>query len=125
MRDPGAPLLRKDALEGLARLDGGAGEILRETIRLFREMAPGHLAGIRQGLAEADSETAERLAHNLKAAAGTLGAESMKALCAELEREIARGASEAFALVDRVETEYPRVERALLGELARASQSAE
>ena len=118
MQNPEASLLNRSTVEGLRRLDGGEGEVLRKTIELFFEMAPRNLTAAATALAEDDVETAQRMAHNLKAAAGTLGGETMMVLCAELERAAECGAlREAVVLLQMVEVQFERLKTELVSEV--------
>lgn len=112
-------MLHREALESLRRLDGGEGRILRKTIDLFRDMAPRNFAGIAAALAVGEAENVQRLAHNLKAASGTLGGKAMMVLCAELERAAENGALvEAAALLKMVRAQFDLLEPELVSEIA-------
>jgi HPt (histidine-containing phosphotransfer) domain-containing protein len=75
-------------------------------------------------VARAQSEQLRRVAHNLKGSSNNLGAHTMAALSAELERLGKHGTFEGAAeLVSRLEQEYQRVCQALAAEGAGVKSS--
>jgi two-component system sensor histidine kinase/response regulator len=102
-------------LTGMAGLDVAAGlKSLRgrtdSYLRLLRKFATGHredMRQLRQLLDDGDRDSAQRNAHSLKGASGTLGATAIQALAAKLEGAI-RGAADAptiAMLIDALEVE--------------------
>jgi signal transduction histidine kinase/CheY-like chemotaxis protein/HPt (histidine-containing phosphotransfer) domain-containing protein len=92
-----------NAAAGLKYLGGQLGSY-RRVLRKFAESHHGEIAKVRTELAAGNAAEARRLAHSLKGMAGTLGAERLQALAAELEKAIASpGTDDLDALCDRVE----------------------
>lgn len=102
-------------IEGLREV-----EALDEAIEIYLETAPELLRGISMALSNADPLALRRSAHSLKSISGTLGAFRLFELCEELEimgRIGTEGnkplSAPACALLEQLEAEYQRVERAL------------
>jgi HPt (histidine-containing phosphotransfer) domain-containing protein len=100
----------------LERLRESIGEdFLSELVGTFVDEAPAQLATLRTALARGDSGEARRAAHTLKSNGATFGAASFSGLCRDLEERAKSGElTGADELVGRAESEYARVEAALL-----------
>ncbi|WP_238474397.1 ATP-binding protein [Pseudomonas cavernae] len=85
-----------DCASGLRRMLGMA-ELYQSLLRAFAATQRRFADELREALAGGEGEQAERLAHNLKGQAGSLGAEALQAQAGELERAI-RGAAGAAPL---------------------------
>ena len=85
-----------------------------DLIDKFMEEAPNHLKRLREATQMGDTDGLERAAHALQSSAGALGAETLAALCAEIE-EMARAGrpDEAPGRLAGLEREYHRACRAL------------
>jgi HPt (histidine-containing phosphotransfer) domain-containing protein len=82
-----------DAQAGL-RMTHGNPEKFAALLRLYVEHHEGDSARLRDCLASGDREQARRLAHNLKGAAGTIGATGLSGLAAELDAALREGRAE-------------------------------
>jgi two-component system, sensor histidine kinase and response regulator len=76
-----------DTTLGLRRI-GGKRERYESLLRKFAERQAGAAEAIRSALAMGDKSTAEREAHSLKGAAGTLGATALAEQAAKVEAMI-------------------------------------
>ncbi|UVE18367.1 transporter substrate-binding domain-containing protein [Pseudomonas sp. LS44] len=79
-----------DIVRGLQRMLGRR-ELYESLLRSFAGAYPPFTDELRRALADDQREVAERLVHNLKSHAGSLGAEALQASAAELERAICQG----------------------------------
>ena len=85
--------------------DGGE-EVARELIALFMEDAPARCKEIGDAIRRGDAPAAAAAAHSLKSSAGTVGANRMARLCAQVEDAAAAGDSSALkGLLKRLESE--------------------
>ena len=116
-RGPGAPeadgppvdLEHSETLASL-RADGGE-DVARELIALFTEDTPARCAEIVEATRRGDVRAASAAAHALKSSAGTLGANRMAHLCAQIEDAAEAGDTGALAaLVTRLEVENASVQ---------------
>jgi PAS domain S-box-containing protein len=104
-----ADLPSLDYALGLKQMSGN-GEVYRKLLAQFANGAERDCAALRENLAANNSEKARRLAHNLKGAAGTLGAMRVHVRAAMLEDSIRRGGDRAtieshlLSLVDEIAT---------------------
>ena len=101
------------ALEALvAATDDPA--FVAELVETFRRDAPKLLDALRSSSEDGDGEGLRRAAHTLKSNARTFGAASLAELCEQLEGTARAGARDGVTeLVDRIQTEYGRVDAAL------------
>jgi PAS domain S-box-containing protein len=83
-----------DAAAGLKRLSGKWASYER-LLHLYMDSHGDDMTMLRERHAVGDLETARRIAHSLKGAAGALGAVGVQALAAELEAAIRNGAAQA------------------------------
>jgi CheY-like chemotaxis protein/HPt (histidine-containing phosphotransfer) domain-containing protein len=130
------PILRQlaalpgvDVRQGLAVVIGNQDKYL-ELMRRFVESQRSSMAEVAQCLAAGDAAGAERVAHNLKGVAGTLGARDISRRAAEISRMVMeQGADEAriHALIDEVVEAIARLEAILFaaGEPQRPAAGAE
>ena len=86
-----------DTNVGLKRV-GGKRERYESLLRKFAERQAGTAEAIRAALSVGDKSTAEREAHSLKGAAGTLGATALAEHAAKVETAINAGQSVEEAL---------------------------
>ena len=75
---------------GLKRT-GGNLQALRDAAAQIRRAAGGHRRDDTDALSAGDAATAERAAHSLKGAAGTLGADALSEAAAKAETAIKTG----------------------------------
>jgi PAS domain S-box-containing protein len=98
-----------DSLRGF-----GGDDFLAELIGTFLNDAPSLLATLRDSLERQDVEELRRAAHTLKSNGQTFGAEQFGEVCRELEDRARNGELDgATEVVDRIDREYGRLERAL------------
>jgi HPt (histidine-containing phosphotransfer) domain-containing protein len=99
------------------QLDGEP-DLVGELLAAFQEETPALIEGMRAAIHAGDSAKLRQAAHSLKGSSGNLGARALQALCGDLEKTGRHGTLAGAAdLLARVEEEYPRVIRALEGEL--------
>ncbi|MEM7356763.1 MAG: response regulator, partial [Acidobacteriota bacterium] len=87
-------------------------DFVHQVFSVFLQDTPARLAAIRQALEQDDAVALQRTAHGLKGSSASLGAETMAALCAEIEERARGGASAgADALLARLEDQFERVRK--------------
>jgi histidine phosphotransfer protein HptB len=98
----------------------GEADPLKELIELFIKDARPRMARLEQAVGEKSAFGMETTAHTLKGSANNLGARQMALLCSQLEKAGKAGDfSEAANILLDLKSEFQRVERALLAELAK------
>ncbi|MGH3111145.1 MAG: response regulator, partial [Gaiellaceae bacterium] len=108
----GAAELDERALDDLKEL-GGA-DSLGDVIDAFLAEATELLATLRGSIEQGDLDELRRAAHTLKSNGATLGAGALAEKCRELEESATSGELEkASALVDRIDLELRKVEKAV------------
>ena len=109
----GAITLEPSALDALRELGGDA--FLGDLIDAFLAEAPGQMEALRSSLQRGDADELRRTAHTLKSNGATFGGATFAEACRELEERTKSGdLAGAPELVDRVDVEYARFERALV-----------
>ena len=110
-----APADPEDLRASLARLSERLGaDLVTELVEAFLDETPLRLAELEQAVAAHQVERAERLAHNLKSNAATLGLRTLSAAAGALEEEVGRAAWEgAEAALSRMGTVLPQALAAL------------
>lgn len=110
------PRLNPAKLAELREL-GGGNELVAELAGLFAQAAPARVAALREAAAARDAARLGREAHSLKSSAGSLGADALAGICAEIERLgrdafapghaelVERACAEIEAVVPLLETE--------------------
>jgi PAS domain S-box-containing protein len=112
--EDGGAGLEASALESLRSLGGD--EFLAEVVDAFLSDAPALVATLRTTYDRGDTEGLRRAAHTLKSNGQTFGAGRFSELCRELELRARNDELDGTAaLVDRIEREYPALERTLAG----------
>jgi HPt (histidine-containing phosphotransfer) domain-containing protein len=105
MREPLAPT----ALDGLLELAGGDAQFVGELIDAYLSESPDLLEALRAG----SGDELIRAAHTLKSTSASFGANSLAALCSQLEQAAGHG-DRPEDLVAAAEREYAEVRSALL-----------
>ena len=106
-----------DALEELAQ--GTTADLLGELIDAFHEHGALSLQRIRTSAASSDLDAVGKAAHELRGTAVTFGADTLVALCDQVEEQAQRGTpGDLKVLVPRLEEEIERVHQALQEEIA-------
>lgn len=102
--------------EAIDRLrDWGGERLLGQMIRLFLDNSADRMDQIRTGRDGADLEEAGRGAHSLKSSAANVGAQRVRELAAEIERQCNAGQREDFlTLVPELEQAYASARDALV-----------
>jgi HPt (histidine-containing phosphotransfer) domain-containing protein len=113
--------LDRSQLELLRNLDDGAGDALAETIGEYRTASWQGRIDLRRELRKGDHTALAVTAHDLKSASANVGANDLAQICGELEmhaRQMELVGDDEFAdadaLMDRFETEFTRVQIALM-----------
>jgi PAS domain S-box-containing protein len=97
-----------DIEAGIARLGGNA----RSYLRLLEKFADNQTDTIRElesAIADRDDETAMRLAHTLKGVSGSIGADALQTMAAELETALKTNAANLVEKLAAVSAELNRV----------------
>ncbi|MCB0323225.1 MAG: Hpt domain-containing protein [Bdellovibrionales bacterium] len=101
-------LNRSAALERM----GGDEEIYQEVWEVFSDDVPTQLEELKRLLQANERQTAERIAHSLKSAAGNVGAEQMSRTAAELEKRMSSAPNEDLnGLFDSLKQKFEEVLR--------------
>ncbi|MFQ3582716.1 MAG: Hpt domain-containing protein [Chloracidobacterium sp.] len=109
--------LDPETIASLKALDDGDG-FFAEIVSTFLGNARPTLSQLASAQAANDLPALERLAHKLRGAASTVGAQRLMALCSRLETAARQGTVvDAAADVETIETEFQRVVAALEVEL--------
>jgi CheY-like chemotaxis protein/HPt (histidine-containing phosphotransfer) domain-containing protein len=106
-------------VDGLLEM-GGSG-LLSELAEAFSGDTRSALSALRDAATASDAQSVKSIAHTLKGSSGSMGAQRMSAICAELEDVGASGDLPGVpGLLERLEEEFGRVRTALEVELARS-----
>jgi signal transduction histidine kinase/DNA-binding response OmpR family regulator/HPt (histidine-containing phosphotransfer) domain-containing protein len=90
--------------------DRGAPDVFKDLLALFRADAPPLLSAMRTAVAEGNAQKLKASAHSVKGAAANLGARTLAALCAELEKIGRDGSVQGTeALLAELEPQFQRV----------------
>jgi CheY-like chemotaxis protein/HPt (histidine-containing phosphotransfer) domain-containing protein len=109
--------LERAAIDNLLEL-GGSG-LLSELAETFSGDTRSALSALREAAAASEARSVESIAHSLKGSSGSMGAQRMSAICAELQDVGASGDLPSVpGLLERLEEEFGRVRAALEVELA-------
>ena len=102
-------------------LDLGGPELLSKLAETFSGETSSALSALREAVAASDAQFVKSIAHTLKGSSGSMGAQRMSAICAELQDVGASGDLPSVpGLLERLEEEFGRVRAALEVELARS-----
>lgn len=124
-RDAVAPVLTREPLENIRRIDSqGQPRLLERMCRVFLSDTPQRLARLGSALERKDAVGIAFDAHTLKAASATLGALGLSELCARLEAAALDGRLEdAGATLQGIAAQFVEVQRALVQEVEGAVPS--
>ena len=93
MPDPAAPLIDREIVEEIRRLEQATGK--KDLLAGFVRMLEGNLAGFSKAFSDCldrgDTAGAQRAAHTLKGASRQLGAQALGELFADIERSAKAG----------------------------------
>jgi HPt (histidine-containing phosphotransfer) domain-containing protein len=78
-------------LKQLLALDDGQTELLKELFGLFKDDTPNRMEGMKKSMAVGDATATSELAHALKGAAGTIGADRMRRIAQDIEKACKAG----------------------------------
>lgn len=114
------PVLDPQVIENLRQLTAdGEPDVLAEVLQLFLQDVPRRIAKLRAACAAGDAVEVYKAAHSLKGSAGNIGAQTLFALCRQLDDKGRAGdLTDAAQLVDTLDREFARVEVAIRGILA-------
>jgi HPt (histidine-containing phosphotransfer) domain-containing protein len=92
---------------GLETRLGGDKELAEEIVAVFMADFPKQIERLRQALRDSDLPTAHRIAHSIKGAAASIGAERLRAVALQAEEQVrSRAFDAAHALTERMETAF-------------------
>jgi two-component system sensor histidine kinase/response regulator len=113
------PPLDRGVLTGLRGLQGEVDtDIVAELAGMFVEDTRSGLSELEEAMQRGDAQAVGRTAHTLKGSSGSMGARGMAGICARLESAGVSGdLKHGFGLLERLEEEFGRVERALRAEV--------
>lgn len=95
---------------------GGDEEMFAEICQLFLQHAPNQVQAIEQYLSAKDYENLSRVAHSLKSSAGSVGAEALRALAEQLEKDAKSANLEQVSpILQSLKDEFTRVIQELKG----------
>jgi HPt (histidine-containing phosphotransfer) domain-containing protein len=112
---PELPVLDLSVMAAIRALgDPGEPDVYAEVAHLFLVDVPIHLSALRAGIAAAENESVQQIAHRLRGSALEMGALRMARACAAIE-QAARGGSieHAAAQADGLDREFADARRAL------------
>lgn len=114
------------ALEELARMQSGAGDLVARAITLFESHAPAAFARLARAVRSGDRAEIKKAAHALKSMCLNVGAQKLAVLCREIETAAHEGSDdEAFAaLLASARTAFSEARRAAPQVKARYSRNA-
>lgn len=114
------PVLDPQIIENLRQLTAdGEPDVLAEVLQLFLQDVPRRIAKLRAACAAGDAVEVYKAAHSLKGSAGNIGAQTLFAVCRQLDDKGRAGdLTDAAQLVDTLDREFARVEVAIRGILA-------
>ena len=117
--DASGPVLDRKVLDALRALRRpGRPDVVGKIVDAFLTSSPALLATMREAVTRSDAEALHRAAHTFKTSSANVGAVTLSAHCRELEAAgRARTLTNAATLLERITTEYGRVEAALADEL--------
>jgi HPt (histidine-containing phosphotransfer) domain-containing protein len=93
----------------------GDDEFLAELIDIYLDDVPPQLELLRAAVARADAAAASSVAHRLKGSSGNVGAESLSALCNQIERAGRQSRVDKVSrMMPQIEEEFGRVRACLL-----------
>ncbi len=108
----------------LLSFEDGETDLVVELIDLYLQDAPVRIEAIKEAVAKSDGAALKRAAHSLKGSSGTLGVRQLAAVCDVLERLANDSLTpEAAAMLHRLETEFARVQEAMLSERQRSTRT--
>lgn len=114
-----SPALDAATIEGLKELGDGDPSFLVEVIQQFLQDAPGHVAAIKQAVAEGNADALMKAAHGFKGSCRNMGTLPLAEICFTLEQKGREGdASNLEDLLTNLEEECARAHAALEAELA-------
>lgn len=101
----------------------GEPNLLLELIDLFVTETPIKLDALRNAFSQKDYVQVRRISHNLKGGSGSLGANPMMKVCAEIEQRCKNNSLESLdSLLIQLEMEFMRAEHVLLKEREKLSK---
>ncbi|MBI3131761.1 MAG: PAS domain S-box protein [Acidobacteria bacterium] len=110
----GPGILDESTLGQLRELDDGGNGLIREMFGLFLEDVPLRIESMKQHLAEGDVTSLGQDAHALKGGSGSLGANRLRHLCADLEKAgREHRLTDAAQILPQVLTAYDEAKAAL------------
>ena len=98
--------INRHALDAIRALSADKGELLvQRVIKAFATDTPGHLQTLRAAIADANAAGMRRAAHSLKSSSANVGADTLAALCKDMEQlgrtDTTAGATTLLASMER------------------------
>lgn len=111
-----APVIDADVIAQLASITDSSGvSVLRELLQAFLSAAPGRIDALDHAVRARDLGAVADEAHALTGSSASFGARGLAALCRQLRAAAEHDdLQETRALVERVRSEYQRVQASLL-----------
>jgi HPt (histidine-containing phosphotransfer) domain-containing protein len=91
----------------------GEPDVLQEILTVFLAEVPRRIDRLKTAWAGQDAHEVQRAAHSLKGSSGNIGADAMSELCRTIDERARTGDLRLAALIDALDAEYARVERAI------------
>lgn len=114
-------ILDKEILAQLLDLDDGHLGLIKEMVELFEEDTPPRLVFMEQALAENNPEAFSELAHALKGAASTMGANRMSRAAHIAETKARHEQPLDSTLIHAIRASYEEAQKALVAFIAEKS----
>ena len=118
-------VLDEQVLEGLRSIQrSGSPSLLERLVRLYEQESAKLLSRLRDAIEQHDAEQIFFAAHSFKSVSGSVGAQALAALCAELELQSKGGdLSDAPARLAGIEREHEQAIVALAAALSDEGQA--
>ena len=91
----------------------GQPDVLHEILNVFLGDVPQRIDRLKAAWREHNAAEVQRCAHSLKGSSGNIGADGMFAVCRELDERAKAGDLNLSKVIDSLDAEYSRVDRAI------------
>lgn len=96
-------------LSYLLEYTDGEPEAMNELMAMFYETAEGVLIDLKDNMTEGENKQWSEAAHKLKGAAGFVGADELKTLCAEAQAMMTATQADRTILYEKIKNSYTQV----------------
>jgi HPt (histidine-containing phosphotransfer) domain-containing protein len=93
----------------------GEPDVLNEILTVFLAEVPRRIDRLKASWAGRDAPEVQRAAHSLKGSSGNIGADALYELCRAIDERARTGDLRLAGLIEALDAEYARVERAIRG----------